>query len=198
MLIIGLTGDVGAGKSTLCRLWRKMGAEVFDADTLAREMWKKEEVQSKAKERWGKDFFSGEWKMVLAKIADKIFPSKEEYNFAASLLHSAAIAELKELVCKSKSPWVVVEIPLLYECGVPEWFDGVVYVSAPLEKRIERNSVRNWNKEEILRRESHLLPRDEKIRRANWVLENTGTADVWEAKGAELGKFFLQKSKAKA
>lgn len=198
MLIIGLTGDVGAGKSTLCRLWREMGAEIFDTDTIAREMWKKEEIQRDAKARWGEDFFDGEWKMVLGKIADKIFNSREEYNFAASLLHNAAIAELKELVFKSKAPWVVAEIPLLYECGVPDWLDGVVYVSAPLEKRVERNAVRNWNKEEILRRESHLLTRDEKIRRADWVLENTGTADVWEAKGTELGKVFLQRIKARA
>ena len=80
MLTLGLTGDVGAGKSTLCSVWRSMGISVFDADTVAREMWRSEDVQKKACFRWGDDFFDGEWKSVLKKIADKIFNSKEEYT----------------------------------------------------------------------------------------------------------------------
>ena len=62
MLTVGLTGDVGAGKSTLARVWEEMGATVIDADRVARDMWKDPDVQRKAAERWGSDFFGGDQK----------------------------------------------------------------------------------------------------------------------------------------
>ena len=57
MSIIGLTGDVGAGKSTLCSVWREMGARVIDADTVARSMWDRADVRAEAEKRWGAGFF---------------------------------------------------------------------------------------------------------------------------------------------
>lgn len=197
MLTIGLTGDVGAGKSTLCRVWRGMGATVFDADTIARDMWKLPSVQEAAEKRWGVGFFSGEWRSVLAEIAARIFNDEEEYKFASGLLHDATMRELERLV-KASSGWVVVEIPLLYECGVPEWIDGVAYAAASFEKRIKRNKTRGWDAEEVRRRDAKLLPREEKIARADWVIENAGTLEEWEAKAAELGRFFKNHEKLKS
>jgi dephospho-CoA kinase len=196
MLTIGLTGDVGAGKSTLCRVWSGMGATVLDADTVARDMWKLPDVQQAAAERWGGGFFEGEWKSVLAKIASKIFTNDAEYAFASQLLHGATIKELKRRV-DSSSGWVVVEIPLLYECGVPDWFDGVVFAAASVEKRIERNKKRNWDANEVRRRDAKLMPREDKIKRADWVLENSGTLAEWEQKARSLGEMFLQMNRAK-
>ncbi len=197
MLTLGLTGDVGAGKSTLCSVWRSMGISVFDADTVAREMWRSEDVQKKACFRWGDDFFDGEWKSVLKKIADKIFNSKEEYDFASSLLHKATIKELKHLAAESGGV-VVLEIPLLYECGEEDMFDEIIYASASLEKRAERNISRGWNRDEILRRENKLMDRCEKIRRSDFVIENDGTADAWEEKAREFGKMFLADPRAES
>ena len=191
MLTIGLTGDVGAGKSTLCRVWQGMGATIIDADTVAREMWKLPEIQEKAGARWGEGFFTGDWKDIFARIAAKIFTDDAEYDFASGLLHQATIKELKDRAAAA-SGWVVVEIPLLYESGVPLWFDGVVFAAASVEKRIERNQKRNWDENEVRRRDAKLLPREEKIKRADWVLENTGTLAEWENKARELGKFFLK------
>ena len=195
MLTIGLTGDVGAGKSTLCSVWREMGAAVFDADTVARDMWSLRSVRSCAARRWGKGFFKGEKKEVFAKIANIIFNDEHEYEFASKLLHRHTIEELERMV-KNSSGWVVVEIPLLFECGVPPWIDKIVFASAPTEKRVQRNIKRSWNMEEISRRESKLLPREEKIKRADYVLENLGTEDEWRAKGRALGEKFLRMAKA--
>lgn len=194
MLTVGLTGDVGAGKSTLSRVWEEMGALVIDADRVARDMWKLPEVQKKAVERWGADFFEEEWKFVLAKISAKIFTDDTEYEFVSNLLHPATIAEIERLVNKAKG-WVVVEIPLLFECGRPKWMDSVVYASASAEKRVERNISRGWDAGEIKRRESKLMPREEKIRMSDCVLENSGSIGEWEAKARKQGEIFLEKEK---
>ncbi|MFA7366258.1 MAG: dephospho-CoA kinase, partial [Synergistaceae bacterium] len=86
MLTVGLTGDVGAGKSTLSRVWKDMGATVIDADRVARDMWDLPEIRKKASERWGSDFFEGDQRSVFAKIAAKIFSEEEEYEFVSDLL----------------------------------------------------------------------------------------------------------------
>lgn len=194
MLTVGLTGDVGAGKSTLSKVWEEMGAAVIDADRVARDMWQLPDVQKRASERWGSDFFEDDQKSVFAKIAEKIFSDEREYEFVSDLLHPATIAAIEEIV-KNADGWVVVEIPLLFECGRPKWMDFVVFASASAEKRVERNASRGWDAAEIKRRESRLMPRDEKIKRSDWVLENSGTKEEWEAKARELGNIFLEKER---
>lgn len=194
MLTVGLTGDVCAGKSTLSKVWEEMGAMVIDADRVARDMWKLPDVQKKAAERWGSDFFEGDQKSVFAKIAAKIFFEEEEYEFVSDLLHPATIAAIEDIV-RNAEGWVVVEIPLLFECGRPEWMDFVVFVSASEKKRVERNASRGWNSNEIKRREARLMSRDEKIRMSDWVLENSGSKEEWEVKAMELGKIFLEKER---
>jgi len=197
LLTVGLTGDVGAGKSTLSRVWEEMGATVIDADRVARDMWKLPDVRKKASERWGSDFFEGDQKSVFAKIAAKIFSEEEEYEFVSDLLHPATIAAIEEIVMNAEG-WVVVEIPLLFECGRPQWMDFVVFASASEEKRVERNASRGWNSGEIKRREARLMSRDEKIRMSDWVLENSGSKEEWEAKAMELGKTFLDLDKERS
>ncbi len=86
-------------------------------------------------ERWGSDF-EGDQRSVFAKIAAKIFSEEREYEFVSDLLHPATIAAIEKFV-KDAEGLVVVEIPLLFECGRPEWMDLVVFVSATPEKRVE-------------------------------------------------------------
>ena len=154
MSIIGLTGDVGAGKSTLCSVWREMGARVIDADTVARSMWDRPEVRAEAEKRWGAGFFDEpDHKTLWAKIAAKIFNDAEEYKFASALIHRRTGEELKKLAREAEG-WTIVEIPLLYEGGHDSWLDYVVYAAAPFDKRVARNAKRNWNAEEVSRREA--------------------------------------------
>ncbi|MDD4159796.1 MAG: dephospho-CoA kinase [Synergistaceae bacterium] len=194
MLTVGLTGDVGAGKSTLSRVWEEMGATVIDADRVARNMWMLPDVQKKAAERWGGDFFSGGNKTVFAKIAEKIFSDEEEYKFVSGLLHPATISAI-EGILRNAHGWIVVEIPLLFECGRPEWIDCVVYASASAEKRAERNVSRGWDAGEILRREIRLMSREEKIKMSDWVLENSGSMEEWESKARELGYILIERER---
>ncbi len=188
MSIIGLTGDVGAGKSTLCAVWREMGARVVDSDTVARSMWDRADVRCTAEKRWGEGFFDEpDKKRLWAKIAAKIFNDEEEYKFASSLIHGYVRKALEEAVRGARG-WVVVEIPLLYEGGYDKWLDYVVYAAAPFDKRVARNSKRNWNAAELSRREAKLLPGAQKAEKADFVLVNEGTEEEWKEKARLLGE----------
>lgn len=181
MPTVGLTGDVGAGKSTLCEEWLALGAAVIDADTAARDMWADPEIQKQAMARWGSGFFDGQRRDVYKRIADKIFTDRQEYNFAARLLYPGTIAAIMA-AAENAGGVVIVEMPLLFECGAESWMDAVVYAEADLKKRAERNIKRNWNEDEIKRRELWLLPREEKIKRSDIVLLNAGTEEEWRQK----------------
>ena len=186
MPTIGLTGDVGAGKSTLCKEWAAMGARVIDSDSVARSLWDDPQIQREAEKRWGAGFFDAPHRELWAKIAAKIFTNEEEYRFASKLLHKRTMDEIKEMA-DGAGGWVVVEIPLLYEAGYDGWLDYVIYAAAPFEKRVERNAKRSWNAEEVSRRENRLLPSEEKMARADFVLVNDGTEEQWREKARELG-----------
>jgi dephospho-CoA kinase len=95
-----------------------------------------------------------------------------------------------ERMSASLEGWVVAEIPLLFEGGVPQWIDATVYLAAPEEKRRERNSSRGWTAGEIIRRESFLLPSEEKKRRADVVLENAGTLENLRETAEKHALFF--------
>lgn len=185
MPIVGLTGDVGAGKSTLCSELAACGACIIDADSVARALWDDPDIRRAAEERWGKGFFDVPRKEMYARIAAKIFGNDAEYDFASKLLHKKTMENIVSQA-ESAGGTVVAEIPLLYEGGYEKLVDFVVYAACGFEERVGRNAKRSWNAEEIARREAHLLPRGEKIARADLVLVNDGSEEEWRKKARGL------------
>lgn len=185
MPIVGVTGDVGAGKSALCGELAKCGAHVIDADSVARALWDDPEIRREAEGRWGKDFFDAPRKEMYARIAAKIFGDDAEYDFASKLLHKKTMENILSQA-RSAGGVVVAEIPLLYEGGYEKLVDFVVYAACGFEKRVERNAKRSWSADEIERREAHLLPREEKIARADCLLVNDGSEEEWREKARSL------------
>ena len=190
MLVSAVTGDVGAGKSTLTAFWRERGASVIDADEIVRVLWTRPEIITAAGFRWGEGIFDGKGAVLPSRVAARAFADEKEYRWLCDLLHPLVRIEMERRAA-SLDGWIVAEIPLLFESGPPWWVDVSVYVTAPEEFRSLRNSVRGWNESEIPRRESFLLPSDEKRRRASLIMENSGTLDEFRAlaiKQAELFK----------
>lgn len=174
-----------------------MGALTVDADEAAKRQWDAPEVRRAAERRWGDGFFSCDKREMYSKIAAKIFNDAEEYKFAAKIIHKAVYEELLS-VAAANDGWLVLEIPLLFESGHYDWLDYIVYAAAARKKRIERNAGRGWDENEMARREAWFMSRDEKISRSDFVLENDGTMEEWEAKGRELGRLFLNKMASRA
>lgn len=161
MLALGVTGDVGAGKSTVSRIWAEMGASVLDADEIVRSLWKRADIIEAASSRWGKDILGEDGVIVPRKIAAKAFSDPEEYRWMCGLLHPPVRVEM-ERTAASLEGWVVAEIPLLFEGGVPWWIDATAYVTADSALRASRNAARGMDSAELERRETFLLPGEEK------------------------------------
>jgi len=197
MLVVGLTGDVGAGKSTILRTWHELGAVLVDSDEIVRHLWKTGQLRSAALDRFGSRALnpaSGE--VDLAFVAAAVFSSPEDYTWVCSLLHPLVLKRIETMLEKLDG-WIVVELPLLFEAGRPPWLDLVVYVTAAEEFRIARTRSRGWKTGELERRERWLLPLKEKILLADIVIENDGTRDDLERLAKSMGAKMRGLSKTK-
>ena len=192
MFVVAVTGDVGAGKSTLVEVWRSMGAEIVSADEVAKDQWRKPEIMAAMVARWGDEVLTN-GAPDFAKIARVVFANEEENRFTRALIHPGTWEEITKIV-RSLRGWVVVEIPLLFESGRHDWIDCVVYVTAPKAARSSRNAARGWRAGEVERRERFLLASDEKQALSDVVLTNDGSRDEWEAEARELGTLFAKSS----
>lgn len=190
MFVVGLTGDVGAGKSTLSDVWRTLGAKVIDADEAAKRQWLVPEIRESAAARWGREILCGGG-VDFARIAEIAFADEDEYRYMIDLIHPATRADLTREV-RASGGWVVAEIPLLFEGACHDWIDFVVYATAPIEDRIARNRVRGWDGEEVARRERFLLDSREKRAMADLVLFNDSTLEVWAGTARRTGALFAR------
>ncbi|WP_243029476.1 dephospho-CoA kinase [Thermus altitudinis] len=170
-IIIGITGNIGSGKSTVASLLRAWGYPVLDLDELAQRARenKKEELK-----RIFPEAFKGE-ELDRRALAQMVFSDPERLRALEDLLHPEIRRLLAQELAQLQAPLVFLEIPLLFEKGWEARLDGTLLVVAPLEERIRRVRERSGlSREEVLAREKAQMPEEEKRRRATWILPNRG------------------------
>ena len=185
MFTLGVAGDVGAGKSSVCRFFERNGATVIDADAIVHELWERKPLLDAARSRWGERIAAPDGAVDRREVARILFASEGEYAWLCGILHPMVRREIEARLSKLDG-LVLVEVPLLFESPLPWWADGTIYVSASREARGRRNAFRGLDEAEIQRRESFLLPRKEKMERADLVIENDGALDHLETTVRDL------------
>ncbi|MDR3321145.1 MAG: dephospho-CoA kinase [Synergistaceae bacterium] len=178
MFAAAVTGDVGAGKSALLRIGASLGAAVISADEVAKSQWSKPGVLAAAVKRWGSAAVR-DGAADFAAIARIAFADDEECGFMNALIHPGTMADIRRMVFSSRG-LVVAEIPLLFETGVRDWVDYIIYVTAPEGVRINRNAERGWDAGEIARRERFMIDPAEKKKMSDVTLVNDGNLESWE------------------
>jgi len=176
MKVIGLTGGIGSGKSTLSRLLDLMGIPVYIADTESKRLTESSPViRDKLTEQFGKDLYA-EGKLNKALLASLIFKSESHRNYVNSVIHPIVRKDFERWKTQqSPSPVVVIETALLFETGYVNSVDVSVTVAAPEELRIRRVELREgWSRASIVSRIQSQFPEEEKIRRSDYVIHNDG------------------------
>jgi len=182
-IIIGLTGNIGSGKSTVAAFLREMGYPVLDADALAEQA---RELRKEELRRLFPEAFRGE-ELDRRALARLVFADPERLRALEALIHPEVRRLLSEELARLRAPLVFLEIPLLFEKGWERRLHGVVLVAAPLEERVRRVMARSGlSPEEVLARERAMLPEEEKRGRATWVVENTGSPEELREKARAL------------
>jgi dephospho-CoA kinase len=179
---LGLTGNIGSGKSTVARLLVEKGAALIDSDALAREASEDPEVLRRIAEALGPELVK-EGKLDRAATARLVFGDPQARRTLNSIIHpwvrrrsAERVAELERR--PSPPPIILLDIPLLYENGLERECDGVIVVWASLETRLKRVRARSGLSEaEVRARDAAQLPLEEKVARAEFVINNDGSLE---------------------
>jgi len=168
--LVGLTGNFGTGKSTVARLFRRLGAEVVNADRLAHEVFRKENrlypgIRSLFPELKGR--LSRE---ALARI---VFQSPVRRRALESLVHPYVFDRIREETRRRRARVVVVEAPLLFESGFDQACDGTILVQASPQETLRRLRGKGFREAEVRARWRAQWPVKKKIRRSDYLIDNS-------------------------
>ncbi len=179
-LVVGLTGGIASGKSSVARMFQEMGAHVIDADELAREVVKpgtpgwREVVET-----FGEEYLLPDGSLDRKKLAKRIFSHPPDKAKLEAIIHPR-ILELRErrtreILEKHPHAVIIFEVPLLIEKGLQDKVDKVVVVWVPRELQIRRLMERDGlTRQEAQERLKSQLPLDEKLKYAHYVIDNSG------------------------
>ena len=182
MKIIGLTGGIGAGKSTASSILKEYGCIILDADAISREMTSDgSEVLDDIAGTFGPGYVSNG---VLDRkaLGMLVFNDKNALTKLRSLITDkvadAIMSEIRTLKKEDKDGIVIIDAPLLFECGLHNITDENWLVSSNMDVRIKRVSARDGlSEQEILSRINSQMPEEEKKSLSQQVLDNSGTVD---------------------
>jgi dephospho-CoA kinase len=180
---VGLTGGVGAGKSTALAALERLGAATLSTDAVVHELYESEELRRALRERWGEAVLAGDGSVDRAAVARRAFASDEDRGWLETLLWprvGARVAAWREEVARRDPPprAAVVEVPLLFEAGMEGGFDATVAVVAGEQLRDARAQARGH--EAVGERVARQLPQAEKAARATHAVVNDGSVEELE------------------
>jgi dephospho-CoA kinase len=179
-LIIGLTGGIASGKSTVARMLLELGIPVIDADQIAREVVEiGEEAYWQIVERFGEKILQDDKTIDRTKLGAIVFNDEEKRKVLNGIVHPAVrkkMLEQKEQYIRSGAKTVVLDIPLLFESKLTYLVDKVIVVFVDEHTQLERLMARNgFSKEEAEVRIRAQMPLREKITKADAVIDNNGS-----------------------
>jgi dephospho-CoA kinase len=177
--IIGLAGGVGAGKSAVADALAALGCGVIRADTDAHAVLREEDVKKELVALWGPGVIAADGQPNRKAIAAIVFNNPAETARLNGLIHPrVARQRTKRTAELMQDPAVVAVIwdaPLLFELGLEQECDAVIFVKAPYEQRVKRVAEsRGWTAAELDRREKMQIALDKKQNMADYVVDNNG------------------------
>jgi len=190
--IVGLSGGIGSGKSTVARRLAALGATVIDADAIVHELQAPgSPLLAEIAAAFGADVIDAAGRLDRAALGAIVFRDAQARARLGAITHPPVVAEIARRVARARServPVVVLDIPLLFEgrragtgAAAALQFDATIVVWAPEDAQIERQIARDgYSREEAVRRIRAQLPLHEKKNLADFVIDNAGTLEDTE------------------
>lgn len=176
MLKIGITGGIGSGKTTVCKIFETLGIPVFYADVVAKQVMISDEILiSGVKETFGDDSYFADGKLNNKHIAAIVFNQQEELDKLNALVHPAVFRAFDRWASEhaTKAPYLLKEAALLFESGSYKMCDKNVLVSSPLELKLQRVMQRDHiTREQVLARMDKQFTDEQKQAFADYTIIN--------------------------
>ena len=173
-MVVGLTGGIGSGKSTVAKMFKKLGVPVYNSDKKAKKLMKSsKKLRAAIKALLGDDAYDGK-KLNKAYIAGKIFQDKSLLNKLNGIVHPLIREDFISWAKKQEAPYVIQEAAIIFENGLHEFYDKIILVTAPEKVRLKRVLERNGgaSKADILARMGNQWQDARKIELSDHVIDN--------------------------
>lgn len=194
MLIVGLTGGIGSGKSTVAELFAALGAPVIDADVIAREVLVHDKTHTaEIVARFGAEILNAQGELNRSKLRTLVFENPVQREWLEQLLHPPILDGIQQRLSKLNAPYCIVVIPLLTEVvAAQELVDRVLVVDVLEETQIARVSSRDkLTVAAVKKMMSSQASREQRLAIADDVLENEGDLETLERKVLALHDRYL-------
>jgi dephospho-CoA kinase len=176
-LKIGITGGIGSGKTLVCSIFRLIGAEIFEADRVARELYSGDEnVKLQLTELFGRGIYTADGTINRQLLAAIIFSDRGALQKVNELIHPLVKAEFEKWALQKTGVYVLHEAAILFESGFYKLMDANILVTAPDELRIQRVIDRDRvSREDVLIRMQNQFQEEESLKLTDFVIRNDGS-----------------------
>ena len=179
MKIIGLTGGIGSGKSTVLELFKILGVKTYSADVSAKKLVNTDPyLINLIKSSFGDNIYD---KGILnsRKLSKIVFEDTEKLKLLNSIIHPAVAKDFKLFLNSNKEDYIVKEAAIIFETKSENSYDKIIFIQAPLEIRIERVINRdNISREEVMKRINNQLDENLIIDKCDYVIRNENIEDL--------------------
>ena len=178
-MIVGLTGGIASGKSTVSSIFKEFGAEIIDADKVAKKLTETEKNKQEIAKIFGTDVIDENGNLIREKIKERAFGNKDLLDRLNLLIHPQVIEYFKEKREKNnKNEIVIFDVPLLFETKMNTLCDKVIVVSIPLSEQIKRVMLRDKIDEKLAKKIiDKQLSLEYKVANSDIVIDNSGSLE---------------------
>lgn len=203
MIIVGLTGGLGTGKSTVTNLFRELGAYVVDWDELARRATRpRSKVWKEITKHFGTGILNDDLTINRQKLARIVFSDKRKLAELDRIVHPEVFKEderiTDEIASRDPGALIIKDIPLLFEVGRHRSVDKIIVVSASKRTQLRRLREKGIAREEARSRMKFQLPLEDKAKSADFVIDNDGSLEETRRQVEDLYSLLRSKGKYKS
>ena len=187
-LVLGVTGNMGSGKSTVARMFKSSDSLLIDADCLGHELVSiGTDVYKKIIKSFGRKILKPDNSIDRVKLAKIAFANKASLNKLNSIVHHAIIAKIKRIIRYSNKRIIILDAALIIESGLNKLIDKLVVVTAKRQQQILRSKKRLLlSKNEISRRIKYQISQNAKMRLADFIIDNSGSISKTRKQVSEI------------
>lgn len=190
-VVIGLTGVLGSGKTTAAGYFKRLGADVIDADKIAHQVLADKGIVKKITSYFGEDVLRNR-KIDRKKLAGIVFGDGTKLKKLCGIIHPVVLKRIKKILKKSGKGVVIIDAPLLIESGLHKAMDAVIAVRIKQSAQLKRCLRLGYSEEEALKRIKAQMPQHKKLRYADFIIDNSGSRKEVKKQVLEIWKKYVK------
>jgi len=193
-MIIGITGSFGSGKTTVAKMFARLGAYAIDADEVYHSLIRRKEgCYKKIVKCFGKDVLDASGRIDRKKLGKIVFKDRAKLKLLNSITHPEIVKEIKRIARSKKSEFIIVDAPLLIESGFYKEVDRIILVANRKEDQVKRKrESAGLPAKETLKRIRMQMSFKKKLAFADFIIDNSGSRlstltqvrEIWKQRGA--------------